>query len=1105
MRRIRLLSILLILVLVFGNIVYAQDNGSNKSEPITLSVLCNTTDVNHISGLYKDNSFFVTLKDLCEIIGGEISSNSLEYPIIKISNGMRKISINTKTSKLEEDFYAGYISADLPTMIVDNNVYVSLFHFLRYMGVEYTLNENTPIQVSIYKRYDIYDALGEYFKFDNGNLFNWTEIAVESETSDWYETEQERVEAELIDDGVIALMNRDPNIFRWIFNPEGIEKEAIEDALLSIIKTECPAVLVEETNANQVLQMGKSIVGTGTDWYTIFAENYKKAHSDIPKIGEQIDDLGGLFNNTTILGINVFVAFDALREYDNLSDVQKNLLENTIIKYFEEPRILKKEWETSYGVASELNKKIQDTYMANYKAADKAGTTIAFDYINAAAGVSNPVSAYIECMDLLANIIPKYKSNISKKERIYNAYNCYMYQNLANYIFCRWYNDFYYHNDYNYDLKKNKSCSIDIKNALIFQVKSSIATRSSLLQSNSLTDDLFDDMTTINKKMEQFLNKLEGCKTEGLINTNTNYDDNLSWILNYTDNGKIVSSEGSDSGTDEHLTNPFLSIIDDLATRYGSLRIVQGNGEWQNEANGLCYLNLIDFTGDGNDELFAVCKNDDEDHYTGYIYTLNNGKAELIYENPEIEYNTRYEYDIVYLGYTKDTGFIFGTGWDAPDIDDRTFYWYKDGDFEPVYRSKGYYDDGLEEKVIEEELKIVDIFDDEHIDELWDSFPRVTLRTMGEDDENGNYFGLSELQKSIDDVIRRLDVTPAELPPEVILPGMDVIADAEIYFCLENEIDQWEPSIENDEYFWSVIGNYGLSEPRIDDLNPIVTGDIGDAFILDKSIIENAAYACFSDFSGSLPQFRSYPDMWLVREVGEQTVTLGYGELGVMTERKNYEVNKDKSLDVIYTASYFQDEIEPIADYSVHMVENPNYDKENEFFTYYYTVTNIEKIKDYTETPATADEEAENDGVDPAITDISQVIDMNLTAAEAAHELGLNYEVEDDSEYYFYADSSCDESQGMLWCYGYQYDQNNNWKYHPGDSGISVYGLKNEMSEEELSSIVNKTHFIDVADYFGGDENDKFYYDTNQNEFVIAGKVQNGAVTDLTVFNAIDY
>ena len=93
----------------------------------------------------------------------------------------------------------------------------------------------------------------------------------------------------------------------------------------------------------------------------------------------------------------------------------------------------------------------------------------------------------------------------------------------------------------------------------------------------------------------------------------------------------------------------------------------------------------------------------------------------------------------------------------------------------------------------------------------------------------------------------------------------------------------------------------------------------------------------------------------------------------------------------------------------------------------------------------------------------------------------------------------------MLWCSGYQYDQNNNWKYQPGHSGISIFGLQNEMSEKEFSSIVNKTHFDDVSDYFGSDENGGFYYETNQNGFVIAGKVQNGTVIGLTVFSAADY
>lgn len=399
----------------------------------------------------------------------------------------------------------------------------------------------------------------------------------------------------------------------------------------------------------------------------------------------------------------------------------------------------------------------------------------------------------------------------------------------------------------------------------------------------------------------------------------------------------VQAEEEHPEATNSYINNEYMNTITALLSKYGSLRIVQNNREWQNEANGLCYLNLIDFTGDGEDELIAVCKNEDEEHYTGYIYTLNNGKAELIYENPQIEYNFYQGFDLVSLGYAEDTGFIFGTGWVDADADDLTYFWYKNGAFEPVYRSKRTYDGNIEDYIVDEYQAKVDIYDDDHTEKLWERFPTITLRTKSDIDVDGNYYDSHELRKSIDDVIRRLDVSPAELPPELGLPGMDAIADAEIYFCWENKIDQWEASVENNKDFWSIIGNYGNSEPRIEDLNPTITGDSGDAFILDKSVIENAAYACFLDFSGVLPVFKSYPDMYLIREVDEQTVTLGSGESGVMTERKSYVVNEDKSLDVIYTASYFQDEIEPIADYSVHMELNQNFNKRNDYFTYYYT------------------------------------------------------------------------------------------------------------------------------------------------------------------------
>ena len=112
------------------------------------------------------------------------------------------------------------------------------------------------------------------------------------------------------------------------------------------------------------------------------------------------------------------------------------------------------------------------------------------------------------------------------------------------------------------------------------------------------------------------------------------------------------------------------------------------------EANGLCYLNLVDFTRDGKDELMAVCKKENEEHYTGTIYSVQNGNAELIYENDRIEFKSGQIHDEIVLSYTDESGYVFETGWTAAsgDGEDQIFYWYDGDGFSQVYRSKGYWD-----------------------------------------------------------------------------------------------------------------------------------------------------------------------------------------------------------------------------------------------------------------------------------------------------------------------------------------------------------------------------------------------------------------------------
>ena len=83
----------------------------------------------------------------------------------------------------------------------------------------------------------------------------------------------------------------------------------------------------------------------------------------------------------------------------------------------------------------------------------------------------------------------------------------------------------------------------------------------------------------------------------------------------------------------------YKSIIDKLFQKYGEFRISSWKDESEDpnrtsrEVNGVCYLRLLDFDNDGDLELYAVCKNENEENYTGLVYAANNG-LEQIFEAP---------------------------------------------------------------------------------------------------------------------------------------------------------------------------------------------------------------------------------------------------------------------------------------------------------------------------------------------------------------------------------------------------------------------------------------------------------------------------------------
>ena len=97
-----------------------------------------------------------------------------------------------------------------------------------------------------------------------------------------------------------------------------------------------------------------------------------------------------------------------------------------------------------------------------------------------------------------------------------------------------------------------------------------------------------------------------------------------------------INGESSSSSNE---TAEYYDIVNELFRQYGKLRIVTWLSEAEDpdrnskEADGVCYLRLLDFDNDGDLELYAVCKNEEDDQYTGRVYAADHG-MEPIFEGP---------------------------------------------------------------------------------------------------------------------------------------------------------------------------------------------------------------------------------------------------------------------------------------------------------------------------------------------------------------------------------------------------------------------------------------------------------------------------------------
>ena len=256
---------------------------------------------------------------------------------------------------------------------------------------------------------------------------------------------------------------------------------------------------------------------------------------------------------------------------------------------------------------------------------------------------------------------------------------------------------------------------------------------------------------------------------------------------------------------------------------------------------------------------------------------------------------------------------------------------------------KDHYDGDLEKGVVEEFQAVVDINDDAHREELWNSIPGATLRTMSDINNDGDYYDISDLQKTIDGTIAKLGINLEDLPSSVTFSKekMCEIAVPAIFHCMETGIDEWIPDLEDTETFWDEICFYCNFTYWIYSVEYPRTGEDGQYQVIPDTILQNAAYALYKDFDGNLPAIDD--DIWRAHYHDNTSTGITVGDNAPFKViREKYQKNEDGSIDAEYETEYWGDI--PAGTYRVHFEPNAHYQEADAGITYYYGVSRVERL-----------------------------------------------------------------------------------------------------------------------------------------------------------------
>ena len=464
------LALFLVLVLFLSHVPVHASARTDYPE-VELPIIGNLNTINSMPTIYADNNLYASIMDLCKLVEADITDTTNDYVAIVFSHGgsCHNFFYRSNCVKAFIDGTEIY-SVECPQLYYDNTVYISVLHFLEYLGIDSNIvvTQNVPTLL-LYRQYSMFDALGEYIS-DNSSY--------------WFDLEASGIIEDYEKAALLTLISSDPNLIKMLFDAEGIYREGIEDTMIEIIRNEGVATSRDNPYSFDSLETATDGLGLADQYLELLENSFKKDGIPIDGVTQKYIDKIGFAANLAPIATGYLHA----RLYDNMTAMQQSILSETIIGNQRYSTILTDETGSLVVDAAEkVHIRINDAYM-NYsaEAIDKASDNL----YEAIMGV-NPVTAATDAIMqgyfvITETLIP---GEYEYAEAVNHAFNCYMIQVAASEIFHGLFDEFCDNNFFVGNTDVQTQYLRQMKYALILQLKAAITLRDKLIDGNCLDED----------------------------------------------------------------------------------------------------------------------------------------------------------------------------------------------------------------------------------------------------------------------------------------------------------------------------------------------------------------------------------------------------------------------------------------------------------------------------------------------------------------------------------------------------------------------------------------------------------------------------------------